>query len=181
MLGDSRMAVEKPRCYAHMPPELLASIDVSHEVLRSFYLLPSIMYRLESLMLASQLREEIALNSQNIHIASSLVCVSVILGKSFSSNMVLIPDFINVSFRNQILEALTTVKCNESFSMERLELLGDSVLKYVMSCYLFLKHPKMHEGQLSAQRSRAVSNSTLHKLGTDCKLQVLLLLGIMLS
>nr|XP_027084395.1 endoribonuclease Dicer homolog 3-like [Coffea arabica] len=140
--GDSRMAVEKPRCYAHMPPELLDSIDVSHDVLRSFYLLPSILYRLESLMLASQLREEIALNSQNIHIASSL-----------------------------ILEALTTVKCNESFSMERLELLGDSVLKYVMSCYLFLKHPKKHEGQLSAQRSRAVCNSTLHKLGTDCKLQ----------
>lgn len=140
--GDSMMAVEKPRCYAHMPPELLASIDVSHDVLRSFYLLPSIMHRLESLMLAGQLREEIALNSQNTRIASSL-----------------------------ILEALTTVKCNESFSMERLELLGDSVLKYVLSCYLFLKHPKKHEGELSAQRSRAVCNSTLHKLGTDCKLQ----------
>lgn len=56
--------------------------------------------------------------------------------------------------------------------MERLELLGDSVLKYVMSCHVFLKYPKKHEGQLSDLRSRAVSNSNLHKLGTDRELQV---------
>ena len=56
--------------------------------------------------------------------------------------------------------------------MERLELLGDSVLKYAVSCHLFLKYPKKHEGQLSARRSWAVCNSTLHKLGTNRKLQV---------
>jgi len=56
--------------------------------------------------------------------------------------------------------------------MERLELLGDSVLKYVVSCHLFLKYPKKHEGQLSARRSLAVCNSTLHKLAIDRKLQV---------
>lgn len=56
--------------------------------------------------------------------------------------------------------------------MERLELLGDSVLKYSVSCHLFLKYPMIHEGQLSARRQQAVRNSTLHKLGTDRKLQV---------
>lgn len=56
--------------------------------------------------------------------------------------------------------------------MERLELLGDSVLKYVVSCDLFLKYPKKHEGQLSSKRSWTICNSTLHKLGTDRKLQV---------
>lgn len=56
--------------------------------------------------------------------------------------------------------------------MERLELLGDSVLKYVTSCHLFLKYPKKHEGQLSGQRSSAVCNANLHKLGTERKLQV---------
>lgn len=55
--------------------------------------------------------------------------------------------------------------------MERLELLGDSVLKYAVSCHLFLKYPNKHEGQLSSWRSGAVCNSTLHKLGTDCKVQ----------
>lgn len=56
--------------------------------------------------------------------------------------------------------------------MERLELLGDSVLKYTTSCHLFLKYPKKHEGQLSGQRSRAVSNSTLHRLAIERKIQV---------
>lgn len=56
--------------------------------------------------------------------------------------------------------------------MERLELLGDSVLKYAVSCYLFLNYPEKHEGQLTARRSWAVCNATLHKLGTAHKLQV---------
>ncbi|KAK9273818.1 hypothetical protein L1049_018629 [Liquidambar formosana] len=141
--ADHKMVPEKPLNHVRMPPELLVIIDVPISVLKSFYLLPSLMHRLESLMLASQLREEIACHSSDFHISSAL-----------------------------ILEALTTLRCCESFSMERLELLGDSVLKYSVSCHLFLKYPKKHEGQLSARRSWAVCNATLHKLGMDRKLQV---------
>ncbi|MBA0752984.1 hypothetical protein Gogos_000140, partial [Gossypium gossypioides] len=126
----------------HMPPELLLVLDVPVYVLKAFYLLPSLMHRLESLMLASQLREEIDFRSSYFDIPSSL-----------------------------ILEALTTLRCCESFSMERLEFLGDSVLKYAVSCHLFLRDPEKHEGELSMIRSFALSNSTLHKLGTDRKLQ----------
>ncbi|GMI97873.1 dicer-like 3, DICER-LIKE 3 [Hibiscus trionum] len=133
---------EKPRFHVHMPPELLLVLDVPVSVLKALYLLPSVMHRLESLMLANQLREEINFHSSNIDIPSSM-----------------------------ILEALTTLGCCESFSMERLELLGDSVLKYTVSCTLFLKYPSKHEGQLSSRRSLAVCNSTLHKLGTDHKIQ----------
>ncbi|CAL9102191.1 unnamed protein product [Musa textilis] len=89
--------------HVHMPPELLVDIDVPYEVLKSFYLLPSLMYRVESLMLACQLRKEISFCSSNP-----------------------IPSFL-------ILEAITTLRCCEDFSMERLELLGDSVLKYAVS------------------------------------------------
>ncbi|KAL0327603.1 UNVERIFIED_CONTAM: Endoribonuclease Dicer3a [Sesamum angustifolium] len=134
--------VGKPQQHAHMPPELLVSTDIRTDVLKPFYLLPSLMHRMESLMLSSQLREEISSRAGHFEISSSL-----------------------------ILEALTTLRCNETFSMERLELLGDSVLKYAVSCHLFLKYPKKHEGQLSSHRSRIVSNSALHKLGTNCKLQ----------
>uniref|UniRef100_A0A1D1ZF59 Endoribonuclease Dicer 3a n=1 Tax=Anthurium amnicola TaxID=1678845 RepID=A0A1D1ZF59_9ARAE len=138
-VNNSCNTAAKPHSFAHMPPELLVHVDVSVEVLRSFYLLPSLMYRLESLMLASQLREEIA---SNCIVPSSL-----------------------------ILEAITTVRCCENFSLERLELLGDSILKYAVSCNLFLKYPQKHEGQLSACRSRAVCNATLYKLGISCNLQ----------
>ncbi|KAL9442075.1 hypothetical protein AB3S75_020560 [Citrus x aurantiifolia] len=140
--SKSGMNTKKPQMHVHMPPELLVRVDVPISVVKSLYLLPSVMQRLESLMLASQLREEINCHSRNFHIPSSL-----------------------------ILEALTTLGCCESFSMERLELLGDSVLKYAVSCHLFLTYPKKHEGQLSARRSWAVCNSTLHKLGTERKLQ----------
>ncbi|PIA43114.1 hypothetical protein AQUCO_02000511v1 [Aquilegia coerulea] len=133
---------EKPLAFVHMPAELLVSVDVSIDVLKSFYLLPSLMHRLESLMLAVQLRDEISCSFNFGYISSSL-----------------------------ILEALTSRRCCEDFSHERLELLGDSVLKYVVSYTLFLKYPKKHEGQLSARRSFAVCNSTLHKIGTSRKLQ----------
>ncbi|KAK1288094.1 hypothetical protein QJS10_CPB19g01166 [Acorus calamus] len=56
-------------------------------------------------------------------------------------------------------------------SLERLELLGDSVLKYAVSSHLFLNYSKKHEGQLSSLRSQAVCNATLHKLATERNLQ----------
>lgn len=134
---------KKAQFHVHVPPELLVVIDIPISIIKSIYLLPSMMHRLESLMLASQLREEISCPPDtDFRISSSL-----------------------------ILEAITTMRCNEVFSLERLELLGDSVLKYAVSCHLYLKYPKKHEGQLSAQRSWAVCNSTLHKRGTDRKLQ----------
>ncbi|XP_068656481.1 endoribonuclease Dicer homolog 3a isoform X2 [Aristolochia californica] len=140
--SKNHMQVPKQQSHVHMPPELLFCIDVSIDVLKSFYLLPSLMHRLESLMLACQLREEIACHPHNSHIPASL-----------------------------ILEAITTERCCEDFSLERMELLGDSVLKYAVSCHLFLKYPEKNEGELSSLRQWAVCNSTLHKLGTIHKLQ----------
>ncbi|WOL09052.1 endoribonuclease [Canna indica] len=134
-------AVSKPKNHVHMPPELLVYVDIPLKVLKSFYLLPSLMYRMESLMLACQLRKEIAFCPIN----------------SVSSSL--------------ILEAITTQRCCEDFSLERLELLGDSVLKYAVSCYLFLKYPDKHEGQLSSQRTKIICNATLHSLGTKRGIQ----------
>ncbi|XP_017229455.1 endoribonuclease Dicer homolog 3 isoform X2 [Daucus carota subsp. sativus] len=138
----SKKLDRKPYELVRIPPELLVAVDVRLSVLKSMYLLPSVVHRLETLMLASQLRDEIKSHCGNFQISSSL-----------------------------ILEALTTTKYNSSFSMERLELLGDSVLKYVLSCHLFFKYPDKHEGQLSECRTQAVRNSTLHKFGTDKKIQ----------
>ncbi|KAI3822542.1 hypothetical protein L1987_10133 [Smallanthus sonchifolius] len=139
---SGKVNTDRQRFYARLPPELLFIIDARVDVVKSIYLMPSLMHRLESLMLASQLREEITGHMTDIHISSSL-----------------------------ILEAITTLRCNESFSMERLELLGDSVLKYVVSCDLYLRYPKKDEGQLSSVRQWQVCNSTLYDLGIGCGLQ----------
>ncbi|KAL0407818.1 UNVERIFIED_CONTAM: Endoribonuclease Dicer3a [Sesamum radiatum] len=86
----------------------------------------------------------------------------VSLGKKF---------LVVLAIRNIKLFTLTTLRCNETFSMERLELLGDSVLKYAVSCHLFLKYPKKHEGQLSSHRSRMFPTQLSINWETNCKLQ----------
>ncbi|OIW14956.1 hypothetical protein TanjilG_30675 [Lupinus angustifolius] len=132
--SQTGLAQSKMPAHVYIPPELLYVLDVKRDVLRSMYLLPSLMHNLQSFMLSSQLREEIGGQTNNFNIPSPL-----------------------------ILEALTTLRCAEKCSMERLELLGDSVLKYAVSCHLFLKYPKKHEGQLSGMRSLAVL-STLESM-----------------
>ncbi|GJU47970.1 endoribonuclease Dicer homolog 3a isoform X1 [Tanacetum coccineum] len=79
--------------------------------------------------------------------------------------------FREKAIHSMVLEAITTLKCNESFSMERLELLGDSVLKFAVSCDLYLEYATTQEGQLSSRRSWQVCNSTLYNLGIACRLQ----------
>lgn len=63
--------------HAHMPPETLVYVDVfnhSNDVIKAFYLLPSVMHRLESLMLACQLKQKIACCPNDHKISSALVC-----------------------------------------------------------------------------------------------------------
>lgn len=141
MLSNSNPVDSKRQNHVHMPPELLVCIDIQLSILRALYLIPSLIHRMESLMLACQLRKEIAYNLETFHMPSSL-----------------------------ILEALTTLRCCEDFSSERLELLGDSVLKYAVTCHLFLKYPQKHEGKLSGQRQSTICNANLHRLGTNRKL-----------
>lgn len=64
----------------------------------------------------------------------------------------------------QVLQALTSSACQEAFSYERAELLGDGFLKYAVSRRLFLLHPLRHEGQLTGLRQQVVSNSALFQL-----------------
>ena len=70
------------------------------------------------------------------------------------------------------MEALTTSRCLKSFSYERLEFLGDSFLKYYVSCHLFLKYEKENDGPLCALLAELVSNVTLPHLPTTHTLQV---------
>ncbi|GJM92126.1 hypothetical protein PR202_ga08557 [Eleusine coracana subsp. coracana] len=149
--------VNRANNHVHMPPELLIPLDLPVDILRAFYLFPSLMYRIESLLLASQLRSEIGYMDSDI--SSSL-----------------------------ILEALTTLRCCEDFSMERLELLGDSVLKYALFSFqrleflgdavldilithhLYLTHKDTDEGELTDLRSASVNNENFAQVAVKHKL-----------
>jgi len=60
-----------------------------------------------------------------------------------------------------LAEALTLPCANASADNQRLETLGDSVLKLCTVVYIFHKFPFRHEGQLDAVRRCCVSNRTL--------------------
>lgn len=136
---------ESTNAWVELPPELCSIIlsFVSLGTLYSFSMVPSIMHRVESMLLALNLK-----SFQRDH------CIS----------NVRIPTI-------KVLEAMTTKKCQERFSLESLETLGDSFLKYAVSQKLFRENKYHHEGLLSIQKERMVSNNALYKLGCERKVQ----------
>jgi len=62
-------------------------------------------------------------------------------------------------------------------SYERLEFLGDAVLKLLTSKLLYKKYPEYKEGELSKIRSILVSDNILAKIGRDISLDKKLILG----
>lgn len=64
-----------------------------------------------------------------------------------------------------LLEALTWAKATDGFDLERLEVLGDSFLKFVVTIDLFCSQTTAHEGLLTEARARIISNRNLHRLG----------------
>lgn len=61
-----------------------------------------------------------------------------------------------------MLGALTTIKSNDTFDLERVETLGDSFLKFAASLYLYHKFPKFNEGRLTNIKGRLISNRNLY-------------------
>lgn len=66
-----------------------------------------------------------------------------------------------------ILEALTLAKAGEGFDMERLETIGDSILKTVISIYVYgeTSRERCDEGRLTQLRTRQINNKHLFHLG----------------
>lgn len=132
--------------FVYFPPELceLKIIGFSKDIGSSISLLPSIMHRLGNLLVAIELRN---------HLSSSF------------------PEAAEIS-AHRVLEALTTEQCQERFSLERLEVLGDAFLKFAVARHFFLLHDSFHEGDLTSKRSNIVNNSNLLKLAIKRNLQV---------
>ncbi|KAH9620604.1 hypothetical protein KSS87_015515 [Heliosperma pusillum] len=122
-----------------LPPELCLVImsPVSVSNFYTFSYVPSIMHRVESLLLSSNLRR-------------------IILNDCMPSIIIPAP---------KVLEAITTKHCQEGFHLESLETLGDSFLKYAVCQQLFNSFQNNHEGLLSIKKSKIVSNASLCKLG----------------
>ncbi|GFP90070.1 endoribonuclease dicer homolog 2 [Phtheirospermum japonicum] len=126
-----------------LPPELCSIVmsPISISNFYSFSFLPSVMHRIESLLIAANLK-----------------------------NMALDHCMQNDIPTLTVLEAITTKKCQEKIHLESLETLGDSFLKYAVSQHLFKTYQNCHEGVLSIKREKRICNATLCKLGCDRKI-----------
>ncbi|KIJ63284.1 hypothetical protein HYDPIDRAFT_113252 [Hydnomerulius pinastri MD-312] len=60
-----------------------------------------------------------------------------------------------------LIEGSTLPTTNASWNNQRLETLGDSVLKLTSTVHIMNKYPHRHEGQLSQLRQSSISNRTL--------------------
>ncbi|CAN4114972.1 unnamed protein product [Withania somnifera] len=135
---------ESSNSSVELPPELCSLImsPVSISTLHTYSYVPSIMHRIESLVMASNLKR--------MHLDHCRLNV-----------------FIPTS---KVLEAMTTKKCLEMFHLESLETLGDSFLKYAASIQLFKTYENHHEGLLTVKKNKIISNAALCRLGCARKI-----------
>jgi len=89
-----------------------------------------------------------------------------VLGQSF--------DFINPKLLQQALTHRSANKCNN----ERLEFLGDSILGFVATKWLYHQFPEVSEGKLSRMRSSLVKGTTLAEVARHYNLSDKLILGV---
>ncbi|KAE9375393.1 P-loop containing nucleoside triphosphate hydrolase protein [Stipitochalara longipes BDJ] len=77
---------------------------------------------------------------------------------------------INISNISLIAIAICAPSANEPSNYQRLEFLGDSILKTCTSVQLMGEFPLWHEGYLSAGKDRIVSNSRLSRAAIEASL-----------
>lgn len=71
---------------------------------------------------------------------------------------------VGIESTSNIVAALSTPSARHSTDYQRFEFLGDSVLKFLTSISLLDEHPSWHEGNLTAQKARLISNSNLARV-----------------
>ncbi|BBN17070.1 endoribonuclease Dicer [Marchantia polymorpha subsp. ruderalis] len=132
-------SASKAEVLVELPPEL-CSVKVfgfPAKTVNTLSLVPSFMHRLEYMFISTELQQK--------------------LKDAFREASKVSPKMV--------LQAITTATCLETFSLERLELFGDSFLKFAVSKQLFLVYEQLQEGQLTSLRQQVICNSFLHKLG----------------
>lgn len=79
------------------------------------------------------------------------------IGYEFKDIRLLITALTHTSFANEL-------KVNKTESYERLEFLGDAILEYIVSDYLFHKKREYEEGKLTKLRASLVCEFTLSQI-----------------
>ncbi len=81
-------------------------------------------------------------------------------------NLELLEKRLGYKFKNRqyLIEALTHKSYNKPYNNERLEFIGDSIVNFAITMYLYKYFPESDEGSLSKLRSSLVSQAGLYKI-----------------
>jgi len=82
---------------------------------------------------------------------------------------------VKISDLGLIVTALTASSANAGTNYQRLEFLGDSILKLCASIQLVAEFPLWHEGYLSAKKDRLVANSRLSRAAVELGLDTFII------
>ncbi|KAJ2862089.1 Dicer-like protein 1, partial [Coemansia erecta] len=118
-------------------PFFCAGEPLNIDEFNNLSLLPAFLLRLEHVLLAQTIKEDLGLPAKT----------------------------------ETIRHAITASSSGMDVCYERLETLGDSVLKYITSIALYITYPDDHEGLLTSRRSAIVSNHNLCNLSLERKLE----------
>lgn len=89
---------------------------------------------------------------------------------------------LNYTFKNKALldEALTHKSYaneNKVNSNEKLEFLGDSILEFISSEYLYKNYPKLNEGELTKTRATVVCEDSLYEVAKKLEISQYIKVG----
>jgi ribonuclease-3 len=85
--------------------------------------------------------------------------------------------FKNKELLNQALTHTSYAYEHGKESNEKLEFLGDSILEYISSKYIYNKYPKLKEGEMTKVRATVVCEKSLHKVALKNEFNRYLYLG----
>ncbi|XP_050727390.1 endoribonuclease Dicer-like isoform X4 [Eriocheir sinensis] len=157
-------------------PELCGVLPIKASLWWQIMLLPSVLHRLNSLLVANDLKKMTFPYMQTSNKKSSECNIldfdwlrkfikEIVRPPGSNLSVILAESTFKPIQTFMMLNALTLRGANDNFDAERLEVLGDSFLKFIVAEYLFLKFSDDHEGKLSERRSKLVCNRTLYTLG----------------
>jgi dsRNA-specific ribonuclease/ERCC4-related helicase len=128
---------------------------------------PSMIWRIQSLLLAVEAREKIRQlmppkeSLETIPRCPYFAPSPVSSGDRNPTSQSQSSSEYQLPSPSLMLKALTPRLTQEILDSERLEFIGDVILKYAVSWILFCSHWKKHEGFLTRARSEIISNSYL--------------------
>lgn len=93
-------------------------------------------------------------------------------GIEFGDRCLLRNAFVHSSYANEVAPGHVSVEDNE-----RLEFLGDAVLEFVVSRFLYARYPELSEGELTRLRAALVRKETLASVARSKEMGDYLLLG----